>query len=100
MTNLIDNAIKYGKDQGKILVELEDDKKHLQVSVEDDGPGLPEDKRAQALKRGQRLDETKPGSGLGLSIVAETAAMYNGSVRLEDAQLGGLRAVLILPAAA
>ena len=71
----------------------------LTIAVEDDGPGLPEDKRAQALKRGQRLDESKPGSGLGLSIVAETAAMYNGSVRLEDAALGGLRAVLLLPSA-
>jgi signal transduction histidine kinase len=70
------------------------------ISVEDDGPGLPQDQRAEALKRGQRLDETKPGSGLGLSIVAETAAMYNGSVQLEDARLGGLRAVLTLPSAA
>ena len=46
------------------------------------------DKRAEALKRGQRLDETKPGSGLGLSIVAETAAMYNGTVHLDDAAAG------------
>ena len=71
----------------------------LLISVEDDGPGLARDKRAEALKRGQRLDETKPGSGLGLSIVAETAAMYNGSVYLEDAALGGLRVVLTLPSA-
>jgi hypothetical protein len=42
------------------------------ISVEDDGPGLPENQRAEALKRGQRLDESKPGSGLGLSIVTET----------------------------
>ena len=71
----------------------------LSIAVEDDGPGLPPDKRADALKRGLRLDETKPGSGLGLSIVAETAAMYQGSVQIGDAAGGGLRAVLQLPAA-
>ena len=69
----------------------------LVITVEDDEPGLPPEKRAEALKRGQRLDESKPGSGLGLSIVAETAAMYNGSVQLGTATLGGLRADLSLP---
>jgi signal transduction histidine kinase len=50
------------------------------------------------LKRGHRIDETKPGSGLGLSIVAETAAMYNGRITLDQARLGGLLAVVRLPA--
>ena len=49
------------------------------------------------LKRGRRLDETKPGSGLGLSIVADLAALYRGALTLEDSPLGGLRAVLDLP---
>ena len=71
----------------------------LIVTVDDDGPGLPADKRAEALKRGRRLDETKPGSGLGLSIVTETASMYSGTVTLDDAPLGGLRVILRLPAA-
>jgi signal transduction histidine kinase len=52
------------------------------------------------LKRGRRLDETKPGSGLGLSIVTETASMYGGGVELDDAAMGGLRVRLRLPAAA
>jgi signal transduction histidine kinase len=68
--------------------------------VDDDGPGLPPDKHADAMKRGRRLDESKPGSGLGLSIVAETAAMYGGAVKLGDADLGGLRVELKLPAVA
>jgi signal transduction histidine kinase len=72
----------------------------LLITVDDDGPGLPADKRADAMKRGRRLDETKPGSGLGLSIVAETAAMYGGGVKLGDADLGGLRVELKLPAVA
>jgi signal transduction histidine kinase len=66
--------------------------------VEDDGPGLPADRRAEALKRGRRLDETKPGSGLGLSIVSETASMYSGKIELNSASLGGLRTTLTLPA--
>jgi signal transduction histidine kinase len=49
------------------------------------------------MKRGRRLDETKPGSGLGLSIVSDLAALYRGTLRLDAAPLGGLRAVLELP---
>jgi signal transduction histidine kinase len=50
-------------------------------------------------KRGRKLDETKPGSGLGLSIVLELAGLYGGGLALGAAPLGGLRAELILPAA-
>lgn len=103
--NLLDNACKWAEGRVSLAAAPAPElaaagRNFLVISVEDDGQGLPQDKRAEALKRGQRLDETKPGSGLGLSIVAETAAMYNGSVRLEDARLGGLRAVLTLPSAA
>jgi signal transduction histidine kinase len=70
----------------------------MMIEVDDDGPGLPPDKWATAMKRGQRLDESKPGSGLGLNIVSETAAMYGGKAELEKADLGGLRAAIKLPA--
>jgi signal transduction histidine kinase len=50
------------------------------------------------LRRGRRLDESKPGSGLGLSIVADLAKLYAGSLTLEESQAGGLKAVLVLPA--
>jgi signal transduction histidine kinase len=102
--NLLDNACKWAA--GRVTLSAVPagpgaaGRSFLAITVEDDGPGLPPDKRGEALKRGQRLDESKPGSGLGLSIVAETAAMYNGSVQLEDASLGGLRVVLTLPSAA
>jgi signal transduction histidine kinase len=101
--NLLDNACKWAA--GRVALSAmpagpgAGGRSFLAMTVEDDGPGLPQDKRAEALKRGRRLDESKPGSGLGLSIVAETAAMYNGSVQLEDAALGGLRVVLTLPSA-
>jgi signal transduction histidine kinase len=100
--NLLDNACKWAAARVSLAAAQAPDsggRSFLTIAVEDDGPGLPEEKRAQALKRGQRLDESKPGSGLGLSIVAETAAMYGGGIKLEDASLGGLRAVLLLPAA-
>ncbi|HAH66728.1 MAG TPA: histidine kinase, partial [Rhizobiales bacterium] len=63
------------------------------------GPGLTGDERAKIGKRGQRLDESKPGSGLGLSIVADLAHLYKGRLELEPSPEGGLRARLELPAA-
>jgi signal transduction histidine kinase len=103
--NLLDNASKWAEGRVAVAAELQrevasDGRHWLHIIVDDDGPGLPPDKRAEALKRGRRLDETKPGSGLGLSIVTETISMYNGSIELLDAPLGGLRVKMRLPAAA
>ena len=67
-------------------------------AVDDDGRGLSEDERAKVARRGQRLDESKPGSGLGLSIVTDLAGLYGGKLTLSDAPIGGLRAELVLPA--
>jgi signal transduction histidine kinase len=101
--NLMDNACKYGTSKVIVRARLqtqsgEDGRPWMVIEVDDDGPGLPAEQRATAMKRGQRLDETKPGSGLGLNIVSETAAMYGGSVELAVAELGGLRVKLRLPA--
>jgi signal transduction histidine kinase len=100
--NLMDNACKWckGKVQarGTLLTQAGDDgRPRILIEVDDDGPGLPPEQRAIALKRGQRLDESKPGSGLGLNIVTETVAMYVGKVELDKADLGGLRVKLMLP---
>jgi signal transduction histidine kinase len=70
----------------------------LVLLIDDDGPGLPEEAMAEVLKRGRRLDETTPGSGLGLSIVVDLAKLYGGGLSLERSPLGGLRARLVLPA--
>jgi signal transduction histidine kinase len=101
--NLMDNACKWSKGKVEVRGNLytqsgEDGRPWLLIEVDDDGPGLKPEQRATAIKRGQRLDETKPGSGLGLNIVTETAAMYGGRVELDDATLGGLRVRLRLPA--
>ena len=69
----------------------------MEVSSPDDGPGLDAPARAAALQRGRRLDESRPGSGLGLSIVVDIAANYGGALELGDSPLGGLRATLRLP---
>ncbi len=69
----------------------------LTIVINDDGPGLKEEQKIEALKRGRRLDETTPGSGLGLSIVAELVSLYSGEVVLSDSPLGGLRVTMILP---
>ena len=98
--NLLDNACKWAASSvslSAVSVTEQGGRSFIVIQVDDDGPGLPANKRAEALKRGQRLDETKPGSGLGLSIVSETAAMYSGSVTLDDAAMGGLRVLLTLP---
>ena len=71
----------------------------MDIVIEDDGPGIPDDRFEEALGRGRRLDEATPGSGLGLSIVLELAELYQGSLILGASELGGLRAQLSLPAA-
>ncbi|MEZ0171735.1 sensor histidine kinase [Microvirga sp. TS319] len=98
--NLIDNAAKWASRKVEISIEIireDDDRPRFRLLIDDDGPGLPEAARAEVLKRGRRLDETKPGSGLGLSIVSDLAALYRGSLKLDAAPLGGLRSMLELP---
>ncbi len=99
--NLVDNAGKWAMTRVLVTVTAapsKEDRPYLCVKVDDDGPGLPEDQREEVLRRGARLDESKPGSGLGLSIVADLAGLYGGGLKLDDSPLGGLRAELVLPA--
>src|ERR1700722_3072373 len=98
--NLVDNACKWA--QLRVSVEVVPDaavRPMVRIVVDDDGPGLSPGQRDQVARRGRRLDETKPGSGLGLSIVVELSTLYGGSLSLSTAPIGGLRAELVLPAA-
>jgi signal transduction histidine kinase len=95
--NLADNACKWAKQAVVIRATRRDGR--LEIAVEDDGSGLPEEAHGQALARGGRLSETVPGHGLGLAIAVELAELYDGSLWLGRSPLGGLSAVLDLPAA-
>jgi signal transduction histidine kinase len=102
--NLVDNACKWAASRVFIDVLVEPPAEpgagsKLQIIVDDDGRGLSADERAKVSRRGQRLDESKPGSGLGLSIVVDLAALYGGNLSLGNAPTGGLRAELHLPGA-
>ena len=97
--NLVENAAKYGN--GRVFVTVEKRSNgRADILVEDDGPGIPAEQRAELFTRGKRLDTTgKPGTGLGLAIVRDVAEIYGGTVTLEESEdLGGLLARLTLPA--
>jgi signal transduction histidine kinase len=99
VANLLDNACKYGK--STVIVRLLPSFQSnglFEIIVEDDGPGLSEQDIERAMARGSRLDEAAPGQGLGLSILKETVDLYGGQLLFDRAQLGGLRARLLLPA--
>ena len=102
--NLVDNACKWAS--SRVAIEVVRERPDpagagqvLRIVVDDDGRGLSPSEREQVAQRGSRLDESKPGSGLGLSIVVELASLYGGELKLSAAPLGGLRAELVLPAA-
>ncbi len=99
--NLVDNACKWARSRVAVEVVAEDasadGKAKVRVIVDDDGPGLSPAERERVACRGQRFDESKPGSGLGLSIVVELASLYKGVLTLETSPIGGLRAELALP---
>lgn len=96
--NVMENAAKWCK--GKVRVTaIAAGPDRLALCVEDDGPGLPPERRGEVLKRGARLDESAPGSGLGLAIVDELARAYDGALDLSDSAMGGLKVELTLPRA-
>jgi signal transduction histidine kinase len=96
--NLLDNAFKWAESTVEVSLDAkETSQERMALLIDDDGPGLPDGAMADVLKRGRRLDETTPGSGLGLSIVADLAKLYGGELSLQRSPLGGLRARLALP---
>lgn len=100
--NLIENAFKYGASDVRISAAISrpnNGREMMMVKLDDNGPGIEPENRAGALGRGRRLDETSQGSGLGLSIVNEIAALYGGRIELHSSPLGGLNVRLELPSA-
>lgn len=101
LTNLLDNAIKYTPPGGHIDVRLNHLGHRIRVTVADSGPGIPAQARDRVLSRFARLDEarSKPGNGLGLTLVRAVAEQHDGTLTLLDNQ-PGLKVLLELPAAA
>jgi signal transduction histidine kinase len=101
--NLLDNACAWSKKSAFLTVKplalpQRSARKTVVFLIEDDGPGLSPEQREKVGKRGQRLDESKPGSGLGLSIVADFATSYRGKLTLDTSPHGGLLVRVELPA--
>jgi len=97
--NAMENACKFGR--GKVRVRARPlSEERLALDIEDDGPGLTPAQREEMLRRGARLDESAPGSGLGLNIIDELARAYGGRLALGEARLGGLKIGVELPRAA
>jgi signal transduction histidine kinase len=101
LTNLLDNAIKYTPAGGHIDVRLNHLGHRIRVTVADSGPGIPAHARDRVLSRFARLDQarSKPGNGLGLTLVRAVAEQHDGTLTLLDNQ-PGLKVLLELPAAA
>ena len=99
--NLLDNACKWSKGQVGVRLSSErgDTGTMLLIRIDDNGPGLSEEDAQKVLRRGVRLDEKTPGTGLGLDIVKELVDVYGGSLALKRSALGGLLVELRLPTA-
>jgi two-component system sensor histidine kinase TctE len=101
--NLVDNALRYTPQQGRVTVHCRPTPEGALFAVEDSGPGIPAEKRAQVFQRFVRLDQHSQGSGLGLAIVREIAAAHGAQVELGDGAENkaggrGLRVAVHFPA--
>ena len=98
LTNVISNAFRYGK---TIAVKLESNDKKLMIAIEDDGPGIPKDKREDVFKAFYRLENSRnketSGGGLGLSIAKDVITSHGGTIELDDSSLGGLKVLVSIP---
>jgi len=93
--NLLDNAYKYCRK--RVLVEVKSSVGRIEIVIHDDGPGLPAAAEEAVIERGARADESVPGQGLGLAVVAETVELYQGTVALGSSELGGTEVRVVLP---
>lgn len=95
--NLLDNAVRHGRADGRVDVTLAVDDRTVRLTVDDDGPGIPLAERSRVFDRFARgAGAREPGSGLGLALVAQQAALHGGSAVIEDSPAGGARATIRL----
>lgn len=94
--NLLENSYKWAHSMIRVHASIPVNNQ-ISIIIEDDGCGIPKEKFEHVLKRGFRLDESTPGTGLGLHIVNEMAHSYRGSLALDKSSMGGLKATLTFP---
>lgn len=98
LTNIISNAFRYGN---TIAVKLESNDKKLWVAIEDDGPGIPKEKREDVFKAFYRIEKSRNketgGVGLGLSIAKDVVTSHGGTIELDDSEMGGLKVLISIP---
>lgn len=101
LTNLVENAIKYNKEQGKVTVTLDADHQFFTVTVEDTGMGIPEESLAQIYERFYRVDKSHSreigGTGLGLAIAKSAVQLHRGSIKVESVVGEGTTFVVKIP---
>lgn len=97
--NLLDNAYKYGKNKISVTAKLLSvtPENQLQIIIEDNGAGIAESLRQEILKRGKRLDTSKPGQGIGLTVTLDIVESYHGSIEITTSTLGGACFIVTLP---
>ena len=96
--NLLDNACKWCNSRVVVKVRPGNDAATgMQLTVEDDGPGIPIDAADALLERGTRLDESTPGHGIGLAVVKDIAESYGGTLSIKKSDLGGAGITVTLP---
>ena len=93
--NVLDNACKAAAKQ--VTLSVLTNLNTLVIHIEDDGPGIPKDKRKQMLERGTRLDSYKEGQGIGMAVVADLVSAYQGKLEIKHSDLGGAKLTLIFP---
>lgn len=99
--NVIDNAFKYGKHKVRIRAVREGlGTRGVQLSIEDDGAGIPVEKQEFVLQRGARADTLVQGQGIGLAVVTDILKSYGGEIQVEQSELGGARIIILIDAAA
>ena len=96
--NLIDNSIKYSKN---ILITLKKSNNTILITIDDDGPGIPENERENVFKPFYKVDksrnQTKSSVGLGLSIASDIIRSHGGDIELGESDMGGLKIKISLP---
>jgi two-component system, OmpR family, sensor histidine kinase PhoQ len=94
--NLLDNAYKYGNREVTVHVAAHPEPvRQLSITVEDDGPGIPEQHREFVLQRGARVDTLARGQGIGLAVVTDIVSSYGGQIAVENNERGGARVQIV-----